>query len=134
MSAITAEELISLERKGWDALCASRGGAFYGEIMTADSVMILVNGAVLDRDAVVASLDAAPPWASYSIVHERFVSLGSDAAALTYRARAHRPGEEAFTALMTSVYRVVDGQLRLALYQQTAAHDAATADDTAAAG
>ncbi|WP_309127866.1 nuclear transport factor 2 family protein [Microbacterium sp.] len=126
MTALTETDLLALEREGWDSLCASRGAAFYGEIMTSDALMILVNGMILDRAGVKDSLDGAPPWATYSITHERLVPIAADAAALTYRATAHRDGEEPFEALMTSVYTVRDGRPRLALYQQTAAGDGPT--------
>jgi hypothetical protein len=113
-------ELLELERHGWDSLCESRGGAFYGELMTPDALMVLVNGMVLDRDAIAASLDDAPAWSSYEITDPQLVALGGGSAGLVYRASAHREGEaEPFVALMTSVYRMLDGQPRLALYQQT---------------
>lgn len=113
------ESLLRLERAGWDALCASTGGSYYGELMTPDAVMVLVNGMVLDRDQVVASLDGAPPWDSYQLLDPRRVGLGDGAATLVYRARAHRGEEEPFVALMASTYLLVEGLPRLALYQQT---------------
>ena len=111
------EDLERLERAGWDALCAGTGSDFYGTLMTADGVMVLAHGMVLDRDDVVASLGEAPPWASYSLSELRVVPLGDDASALVYRADAARPGTE-FSALMTSVYVRRDGEWRLAVYQQ----------------
>jgi len=117
---LSLDPLLSLERAGWDALCDSRGGAFYGELMTEDAVMVLVHGMVLDRAAVVAAMDDAPPWAGYALSDARVVPIGADSAALVYRARAEREGQEPFVALMTSVYTTVDGRTRLALYQQTA--------------
>ncbi len=82
--------------------------------------MILVNGMVLDRDAIASSLNAAPPWASYELAEERLVRIATDAAALVYRASASREGQvEPFVALMSSVYRLIDGAPRLSLYQQT---------------
>ena len=55
------DDLERLERAGWDALCAGTGSDYYGRLMTEDGVMVLAHGAVLDRDAVAASLDEAPP-------------------------------------------------------------------------
>ena len=121
MAEVTLETLLELERAGWDALCESRGGAFYGELMSDDGLMILVNGFVLDRNAVVESLDGAPAWDSYELSDERVGPLGPDAAALVYRAVAQRDGEAPFEAIMTSVYHLVGGELRLAVYQQTTA-------------
>jgi len=120
MTALTLETLLALEHDGWNALCGARGGGFYGELMTAEAVMVLVNGAVLDRDAVAASLDGAPPWAEFELTEPRLVAIAEEAAALVYRARAARDDDEdPFTALMTSVYVLRDGRPRLALYQQT---------------
>ena len=40
---------------------------FYGRIMTSDGVMVLAHGQVCDRQAVIDSLDQAPPWRTYDI-------------------------------------------------------------------
>lgn len=121
MNQLTLDALMELERKGWDSLCEQTGGSFYGELMTDDAVMVLVNGAVLDKASVVQSLNEAPGWDGYEINDTRLVALGPDAAALVYRATAHRGGEDSFAAAMTSCYRIVDGSPRLALYTQTTA-------------
>ena len=120
MSELTLDELFALEHRGWDSLREATGGDFYGDLMTAEAVMILVNGMVLDRAMIAASLNDSPPWDSYTLTEPRFVPLGADVAALVYRASASREGQRApFVALMTSTYRLVAGRPRLALYQQT---------------
>jgi hypothetical protein len=120
MSELTLEHLLALEHRGWDALCRSEGGSFYGELMMPEAVMVLVNGMVLGRDAVAGSLNDAPPWASYTLTDTQLVPMGADIAALVSRASATRNGQdEPFTALMSSVYCSVQGSTRLALYQQT---------------
>lgn len=119
MSTLSQDALEALERSGWDALCGSTGGQFYRDIMTPDGLMVLVNGAVLDRDAVGASLDGAPAWDRYELSEEQLVPMGPQAAALVYRARAFRGDEDPFEAVMASTYVRVDGVPRLALYQQT---------------
>lgn len=120
MDALTLMQLMDLERKGWDSLSRSRGGDFYGQLMTSDAVMILVNGMVLDRDAIAGSLNDSPPWVSYELTEERLVKIGDDAAAVVYKASAARDGQaEPFVGLMSSIYRMIDGEPRLALYQQT---------------
>lgn len=120
MTRIELPELLALERRGWDALCESRGGRFYGDLMTEDAVMILVNGMVLDRQTIAASLDDSPPWSTYRLDEARLVRTGLESAAIVYRATATRTGDaEPFVALMSSHYRRLDGRLRMALYQQT---------------
>lgn len=120
MNALDLDSLITLERQGWDALCTSQGGTFYGNLMTEDAVMVLVNGAVLGRDEIAGSLNQAPPWDSYEISEPRLVNAGTDSAILVYQARAQR-GDDIFEALMSSVY-VMQDRPRLALYQQTITH------------
>lgn len=112
--------LLDLERLGWASLCEGTGSDFYGSLMTRDGVMVLANGAVLDRGAVIESLRDAPPWDRYAISDARLVKVGSEGVALVYTARAQRDSEdETFVAMMSSVYRRSAGGWRLALYQQT---------------
>lgn len=117
---MTHDRLLELEHAGWRALCDGDGGGFYGRLMTDDGVMLLVNGAVLDRGQVADSLAGGPTWDDYVIQDARRVEVGDDAAALVYLATANRAGNPSFRALMASTYRVVEGAARLALYQQTA--------------
>jgi uncharacterized protein (TIGR02246 family) len=118
----TKSVLLDLERHGWESLCNSTGAQFYGDLMTDDGIMVLANGAVMDRDAVVASLEHAPPWESYDIEDVRLVDAGADAAAIVYVGTGYRDGDQpAFVGIMSSVYVRQDGRWRLALYQQTPA-------------
>ncbi|WP_372698331.1 nuclear transport factor 2 family protein [Arthrobacter sp. JSM 101049] len=120
MNRLELGPLLELEEAGWSALCASRGSAFYGQLMLPEALMVLVNGMVLDRSAVIAGLDDAPPWDSFELAEARTVPVGTDSTALVYRARARRDGDAGpFVALMSSIYRLVEGVPRLALYQQT---------------
>ena len=122
MTATELGTLLELERRGWDALCDGTAGDFYGSIMTADAVMVLANGAVMDRDAVVSALGAAPPWGRYEIKDERAVPVGTDSAALVYTGVGYQDGDEpAFTGAMCSVYVRVGEEWKLALYTQTPA-------------
>ena len=117
----TEKALLDLERSGWDSLCNSTGAQFYGDLMTDDGVMVLANGVVMDRDAVIASLEHARPWQSYDIDDHRVVAVGSDSAAIVYLGTGYPLGDQpAFVGLMSSVYVRQDGRWRLALYQQTA--------------
>ncbi|MFY1697505.1 nuclear transport factor 2 family protein [Solwaraspora sp. WMMA2101] len=112
--------LLDLEHQGWASLCDSTGADFYGRIMTDDGVMVLANGQVFDRQAVIDSLNEAPPWRAYDIADERLIALDGDQAIVLYSGRAYREEPEpAFVALMSSVYTRQGGDWRLALYQQT---------------
>lgn len=117
---LAVDDLLELEHAGWRSLCDGTGGAFYGSVMTDDAVMVLAHGFVLDKAAVAASLDEAPPWRGYEITDARLVAIGGAAAALVYTGRAWRDdGEPPFVALMSSVYVRVDDAWRLTVYQQT---------------
>ncbi|MFN6553609.1 nuclear transport factor 2 family protein [Mycolicibacterium septicum] len=114
------EELLHIERAGWDSLCESSGADFYGELMLPDAVMVLANGMVMDRNTVVSALAQSPPWRAYEISGVRLIALDDDNAALVYTGTAYRDGDEpAFVGAMSSVYHRVDGVWKLTLYQQT---------------
>ncbi|MFV8048440.1 nuclear transport factor 2 family protein [Mycobacterium sp. 48b] len=114
------DELLHIERAGWDSLCESTGADFYGELMLPDAVMVLANGMVMDRNTVVSALGEAPPWRAYEISGVRLIALDDDNAALVYTGTAYRDGDEpAFVGAMSSVYHRVDGVWKLTLYQQT---------------
>lgn len=118
--ALSLDLLLALENQGWDSLCRSEGGTFYGRLMGPEAVMVLVNGMVLDRATITETLNDSPPWSSYEIDEPRLVPTGVDSAALVYTATAHRDGQdEPFVALMTSHYALADRRATLMLYQQT---------------
>jgi hypothetical protein len=112
-------ELLTLEHAGWGAILEGRGGEYYEAAMTPDSLMV-VEGMVIDRDTIASTFDGPAPWDWYEIVEPRIVSMGQDAAALVYLARARR-GDDEVTLRMTTTYVRVDGQQRVALHQQTPA-------------
>ena len=118
---MTTDELLELEHAGWRSLCDGTGDHFYGELMTAEAVMVLANGMVMDRDMVRESLGQSPPWARYRIDDVRLVAISDDTAALVYTGTGHRDGaDEPFVAAMSSVYHRTPGGWKLALYQQSA--------------
>jgi hypothetical protein len=121
-SSDTLQALLELERAGWESLKDGSGDEFYHELMTEDALMVLANGAVMDRKTVTAALGNTPAWTRYEIEDARIVGIGSEAAALVYRATAWRSGtDQPFVGAMSSVYGLCDGKWRLKLYQQTAA-------------
>jgi hypothetical protein len=111
-------DLFALEHAGWRSLCDGTGSEFYGALMTGDARMVLADGSVMDRAEVVAALDRAEPWESYSIDDPVTIEIGEDAAALVYVGTGVRAGQR-FSGVMTSLYVRSDDGWRLALYQQT---------------
>ncbi len=86
------ETLWAFEQAGWEALSGAPPGprGFYDRVLADDAIMI-VPGMVLDR-AAVESWDGGPPWTEHELADPRIVSLGADAARLTYHATACRDG------------------------------------------
>jgi hypothetical protein len=75
---------------------------------------------VMDRRTVIDALAESPPWRTYDIEDARLIVVDADTAILVYTGIGYRDGDEAaFTGAMTSVYHRVDGDWKLALYQQT---------------
>ena len=115
------QELLAIEHQGWESLCEGTGGRFYGDVMTEDALMVLANGAIMDRSSVTAALGQAPPWLKFEITKPALVRAGNDVAALVYTATAYRDGETTpFVGAMSSVYHRTPSGWRLVLYQQTA--------------
>jgi hypothetical protein len=110
-------ELERLERDGWDALCGPEGGAFYGDVMADDGVMVFP-GMVLDKAETLRAIRGETPWASYEITQVRIIDT-AEGGLVVYAAsaRGRRGGE--YQALMSSVYARRDGRWRLVLHQQT---------------
>jgi hypothetical protein len=118
------DELITLERAGWQSLCDGTGAEFYGSIMSDDALMVLANGAIMDRAAVCGSLAQASPWARYEIADAQLVSVGANAAALVYFGTGYRDGaDHPFMGAMSAVYRRNGPGWALVLYQQTSIVD-----------
>ncbi|GAB3217535.1 nuclear transport factor 2 family protein [Mycolicibacterium hippocampi] len=115
------EELLELEHAGWKSLCEGSGDRFYGGLMTGDAVMVLANGAVMDRDTVTSALGQSPPWERYEIEDVRLIEVAPDTAALVYTGKGWRDGQQApFVGAMSSVYHRAAGGWKLVLYQQSA--------------
>ena len=114
-----AEELLALEREGWEALSGTAGAAYYQEHMADDGVMVFGGGILMSKADVLASIARVAPWTRFRIEAPRASALGADSGALTYRAVAQRAGQPEFRALISSVYVRRNGRWLLALHQQS---------------
>jgi hypothetical protein len=113
-----AELLIGLEREGWEALVAGRGGAYYREHLAANAVMAFPFG-VMTREAAIEAMESAPPWKRFEIREAQVVELGSDSGVVVYSVEAQRPGDEPYSAVVSSTFvREADGW-KLAFHQQS---------------
>ena len=118
----TREELLELERAGWEALSASgaAAGRFYAENLARDILMLLPGGMLVDdREQAIESMGGVP-WTSFELSEERVLELGDEAAVVVYRATARR-GDMSYAALFSSSYVREGGVWKLAVHQQTPA-------------
>jgi uncharacterized protein (TIGR02246 family) len=113
--------LLELERAGWEALSTgkAKARAFFGQRLARDAVMVFPGDMVVSGlEAILETFDSLP-WSSFEMTDIRTLDLSADAAAVVYRAVAVRPGRAPYTARITSVHVLRDGEWRLALHQQT---------------
>ena len=80
--------------------------------------MILVNGMILECRTIVQSLNNAEPWDSYEIKDPRLLNINDNVATLIYSVTAKR-GNSVFVALNSSTYSMVNGEIKVKLFQQT---------------
>jgi hypothetical protein len=115
------DELIELERAGWQALATPgrAAGDFYAGVLDHDVQMLFPGGMTIDdRDDVLDSMDE-PSWDDFALDDLRVRHLTADTGVVSYRARASR-GDQQYHALVASTYiRRADGW-KLALHQHTA--------------
>ena len=114
-----SEQILELERSGWQSLCDGTGDEFYGSIMTEDGRMVLANGAVMTRSDVAEALRQAPPWKSFDIDDPRITAIADDVVVLVYTGTGHRDEGDSISAVMSSVYVRGSTGWKLAHYQQT---------------
>lgn len=76
-------------------------------------------GILRGRDAILASLRAAPRWAAVEFEQRALERADPDTAVLAYRALGSRPGEPPYRAYCSSTYRRDGRGWRLVQHQQT---------------
>jgi len=116
------ETLIAREREAWDASGGS-DGKWYRENLTEDALLVFAGLPPLTREATAEAVDnSTGSWERYDFEDVEIVTLGSDAALLTYRATARRGGEdEEFVARISTAYVKQGERWLLAFHQQTPA-------------
>lgn len=114
------EELVELEKKGWQALSMEVGAGkrFYEAILREDAVMLFPNGIRIEGKERILNSLGAQPWKTFHIENVKVVSLSANAATVVYRVTAQREGMHTYSALVSSTY-VRDRKWRLVVHQQT---------------
>jgi hypothetical protein len=113
-----AEQLIALEREGWDALVAGEGGRYYREHLTDDALMAFSFG-VLTRAATIEAMESAPPWERYEIADPQVVALSEDSGIVVYEVVARRRGQEPYCAVASTTFLRDGGGWQVAFHQQS---------------
>ena len=119
-TATATEELVALERAGWQALTTPGAApAHYDRVLGDEIAMLMPGGLVIDdRQAVIESM-SGPPWDEVELLGpEQVLPLGDWAALVHYRARVRR-GDQRYEALFSSTYVREHGEWRLVAHQQT---------------
>jgi Domain of unknown function (DUF4440) len=117
MGETEVHELMALERQGWAALSRGEGRDFYGEIL-ADDAIVVVPGAVLDKEQTLASWDDVAPWQWYDLVGREVLDFRC-AAVVIYDVTARRRLESPYRATVSSTYALRPQGWRLVVHQQT---------------
>ncbi|NQX14086.1 DUF4440 domain-containing protein [Microbacteriaceae bacterium VKM Ac-2855] len=121
MTTITDDlpaRLLHEEHAGWRALLAGTGGSHFRRAMTSDAVLI-VPGAVFDRDQILHAFDDAPPWESYEIHEPRIIRLRERDGILTYRIVGRWADGREVEIQASTTYVIEGGDWRVAAHQQT---------------
>jgi ketosteroid isomerase-like protein len=107
-----------LEQDSWAAVVAGDAATFFSKIMTDDAFVVVPEG-VLDRNALVASLQEPPSWQSYDLTDERLVLLDGETVLISYRVRTSGDDASGHRGQVTTMYRWLDGGWALAFRQYT---------------
>ena len=107
------DHLLGIERE----LSGGSGDA-YRRHLTEDALVIVPPGQTLDRETTVAAMDESPGWDEVSLEDARLLTLGEQAAIITYTFTGRR-GENRYAAVMTSAYGQRGDEWKLVLHQQT---------------
>lgn len=116
-------ELIKMERKGWEALSSSKEASqnYYNSILHQDAMMMFPGGMqVKGKENILKSI-SSQPWYSFEIKNTQIISVSNQVKILTYRVNAQRKGSDLYEALISSTYILVDNKWKLIFHQQTPA-------------
>lgn len=102
---------------GIESALAAGGADAYRQHL-ADEALVVVPGIVLDREATIEAIASNPGWDAATMDDATTLRLTDDTAVITYRFDGRR-GDEAYVALLSSVYVSREGRWLLAFHQQT---------------
>jgi hypothetical protein len=109
------DALLELERRFW----TDPSVELYQDVMAPNGLLVFAPVGLLDKEQTLEAIGGSWPWSEVEIDDPRQVELAPGSAALVYRARGVREGQDAYEALVTSVYVRRNGGWKLALHHQT---------------
>lgn len=107
------DDLWALERRLW-----LEGADAYSDLMSDACVMIFGPMGIMQRAAILESLQQAPRWTAVSF-HEEIIASNTKTAVLAYRTIASRDGAKEYSALCCSTYVLDGGGWKILAHQQT---------------
>lgn len=107
------KQLLDIEKGFWH-----EGADYYNQHITENAVFVFP-GMRLEKEDGVAAADAAPRWDSLDITETELVELSEKIVILTYHAAGQREGKKPYTGNITTVYRLVGEEPKMAFHQQT---------------
>jgi hypothetical protein len=115
------QSIVEFEQQGWRALSAPGDTAkeFYAGLLADDAIMIFPGGLLIEGKERILQSMTAQPWTSFRIEEPQVISLSESVSVLAYRVTAQREGRDAYKALVSSTYVVLEGNWKLAVHQQT---------------
>jgi hypothetical protein len=111
---MTDEDAWAVEERLWTG-----GEAYFAKAIDPACLMIFPGAGVLDAEASLDGLKAAPRWQSVEMDARRVTRPADGLIVLAYRARGHREGQKPYEAWCGSSYRFAAGEWRLFQHQQT---------------
>ncbi|WP_084074199.1 nuclear transport factor 2 family protein [Demequina sp. NBRC 110052] len=118
MRTAEAEQLVALERDGWEALTHGRAREFYDDVLAQDAVMVFPFG-VMERDDAIDGMAESRRWQDYELRDVTVHDLGAGIVVVTYHAHAERDEEGPFDAMLSSTYVRSRAGWRMMLHQQS---------------
>ncbi|MFW2512911.1 nuclear transport factor 2 family protein [Demequina sp. SO4-13] len=112
------EQLVALERHGWESLTNGHAREFYDDVLADEAVMVFPFG-VMERDDAIDGMAESRRWQDYELEDVTVHDLGEGLAVVAYRVRARRVEEPPFEAMLASTYVRSSEGWRMMLHQQS---------------
>ena len=115
------EDLIRLEKEGWQALSSTEDKAkkFYNSLLADNAVMVFPGDTMLKGKKQILKFIGVQPWKSFKIEEPLTISLSKDAEVVIYKVTAQRDGSTPYIALVSSTYTFRNEAWKLIFHQQT---------------